>query len=134
MNSAPSLRDPATPLWWSTIVLRWVTLAFACGAVLVHHDGYRRAWLAWTAFAVMVAWTAVTSLMYSRASGRAAWFVVVDVVVTCAVMGTSPFVLSEAQYTELAPLVTTVWAAVPPLVAGARFGAVGGVLAGLVLA
>jgi hypothetical protein len=43
-------------------------------------------------------------------------------------------VLSDAQYAVADPLITTAWAAVPPLVAGARFGASGGMLAGLVVA
>jgi hypothetical protein len=41
-------------------------------------------------------------------------------------------VLSDAQYAVADPLITTVWAAVSPLVAGARFGESGGMLAGLV--
>ncbi|EHR53867.1 signal transduction histidine kinase [Saccharomonospora marina XMU15] len=128
------LRDPATPLWWSTIALRWVTLGFALGALLVHQHGYQRPWLAWAAFGGMVVWTAVTSLCYLRGSSRFAWLVVTDVAITCALMLTSPVVLSDAQYAQLAPLVTTVWAAVPPLAAGARFGATGGVVAGIVVA
>jgi signal transduction histidine kinase len=133
MSTSPSLRDPVTPIWYGTVVLRWVTLGFALGALLVHLDGYVRPWLAWTAFAGMVAWTCVSSLGYVRPRGRAPWLVVLDVLITCGIMLTSPFVLSDAQYAELAPLVTTVWAAVPPLAAGARFGAVGGIVGGLVL-
>ncbi|EIF01184.1 MacS family sensor histidine kinase [Saccharomonospora glauca] len=133
MSASPSLRDPATPLWYGAVVLRWVTLCFALGAVLVHLDGYVRPLLAWAAFGCMVVWTCVTSIGYTRAWGRAPWFVIVDVLVTCGIMLTSPFVLSDVQYAELAPLVTTVWAAVPPLTAGVRFGAVGGVVAGLVM-
>ncbi|PRX47685.1 histidine kinase/DNA gyrase B/HSP90-like ATPase [Prauserella shujinwangii] len=127
-------RDPATPLWWGTIVLRVITLLFAAGAVLVHRDGYEREWLAWTALGVMAAWTVGTSVCYSRPALRLAALVAVDVLLTCGLMLTSPFVLSAGQYAEAAPLVTTVWAAVPPLAAGARFGAVGGVVAGLVVA
>lgn len=134
MTVPPELRDPATPLWWGTIALRWVTLSFAFGAVLVHHDGYHRPSLAWSAFAVMAAWTVVTSLAYARARLRRSWLVATDVAVTCAVMMTSPLVLSPAQYAAQAPLITTVWAAVPPLVAGVCRGAVGGVLAGLAVA
>ncbi len=133
MTTAPALRDPAAPLWWGSIVLRWMTLGFALGAVVVHQDGYVRAWLAWTGFAAMVVWTVVTTLVYARHSGRTGWFVVLDVAVTCAIMLTSPFVLSEAQYAVVAPLVTTVWAAAPPVAAGARFGPVGGMLGGLAL-
>jgi hypothetical protein len=43
-------------------------------------------------------------------------------------------VLSDALYAVADPLITTVWAAVPPLVEGARFGASGGMLARLVVA
>ncbi|WP_199428892.1 MacS family sensor histidine kinase [Qaidamihabitans albus] len=127
-------RDPATPLWWGTIALRVVTLVFAAGVVLVHRTEYEREWLAWTALAAMTAWTVCTSLSFSREALRLRSLVLADVAVTCAIMLTSPLVLSDAQYAETAPLITTVWAAVPPLVAGARFGATGGVLAGLVVA
>jgi signal transduction histidine kinase len=65
---------------------------------------------------------------------RLSGLVIIDVLLTCALMLTSPLVLSDAQYAVADPLITTVWAAVPPLVAGARFGASGGVLAGLVVA
>ncbi|WP_298179564.1 ATP-binding protein [Saccharomonospora sp.] len=132
-STSTSLRDPATPLWWGTVALRWITLGFAFSAVLVHHDNYVRPWLAWVGLGAMLAWSCVTSVAYTRPAGREAWIVVIDVAVTCAIMLTSPFVLSEAQYEQLAPLVTTVWAAVPPLAAGIRFGAVGGVVAGLIL-
>lgn len=131
---ASNHRDPATPLWWGTIAFRIVTLLFAVGAVLVHREGYQREWLAWLALGAMAVWTAVTSLCYSRRALRFRWLVVVDVAVTCGVMLTTPLVLSESQYEAAVPLITTVWAATPPLVAGARFGAVGGILAGLVVA
>ncbi|RBM23696.1 ATP-binding protein [Prauserella sp. PE36] len=134
MSTSPALRDPATPLWWGTIVLRWVTLAFALGALLVHHSGYDRPGLAWAGFGVMAAWSLVTTLTFARESLRLRSLVVADVVVTCGVMLTSQLVLSDQQFAETAPLVTTVWASVAPLTAGARFGAVGGVLAGLVMA
>ncbi|ASR38789.1 histidine kinase [Prauserella marina] len=134
MTKAAPLRDPATPLWWGTIVLRWITLAFALGAVIVHIDDYRRPWLVWAAFGAMVAWTLVTTFAFSAERSRKGWLVVLDVIVTCAIMLTSPFVLTDSQYVEVAPLVTTVWAAVPAATAGARFGPVGGVAAGLVLA
>jgi signal transduction histidine kinase len=127
-------RDPATPLWWGTIVLRVVTLLFAIGAVVVHRADFERQWLGWAALGVMALWTMLTSLAYSRETKRWSWLVLADVLLTCALMLTSPLILSEAQYAAADPLITTVWAAVPPLVAGARFGASGGVLAGLMVA
>jgi hypothetical protein len=82
----------------------------------------------------MALWTLVTSSCYARESKRWGWLVVVDVLLTCALMLTSRFVLSAEQYADADPLITTVWAAVPPAVAGARFGRDGGILAGLVVA
>ncbi|GAA4550671.1 MacS family sensor histidine kinase [Amycolatopsis samaneae] len=130
----PATRDPATPLWRAVIVLRVVTLLFAVGAALVHRAEYQRAWLAWTVLGVMAAWTLVTSTSYAREAGRRSGLVIADVLLTCALMLTSPLVLSDAQYARTAPLITTVWVAVAPLTAGARFGASGGVLAGLAVA
>lgn len=133
MRFSVSLRDPTTPLWWGTVVLRWITLGFACAALLVHQDGYLRPGLAWSVFAIMVVWTTIMSLVYSKPVLRRPWLIVADVGVTCALMLTSPLILSEAQYAQPAPLVTTVWASVPPLTAGAQFGAMGGVFGGVIV-
>ncbi|WP_158879618.1 MacS family sensor histidine kinase [Amycolatopsis anabasis] len=132
--TGPADRDPATPLWLATVVLRVLTLLFALGAVVVHRDDFARPWLAWTVLGAMTAWTAVTGVVYARESLRGNWFVVADLLLTCGLMLTSPLILSDAQYAVDAPLITTVWAAVPPLAAGARFGASGGILGGLVVA
>ena len=126
-------RDPAAPLWWGTIGLRLVTLAFACAVLLVQLDRYQRPGLAVAVFSVMCVWSGVSSVCYARGFRRS-WLVVTDAGVTCALVLTSPLALSAAQYAAAAPLVTTVWAAVPPVVAGARFGAGGGVLGGLAVA
>jgi signal transduction histidine kinase len=133
-RSGTATRDPATPLWWATIALRVVTLLFAIAAVLVHRSDFQRQSLAWAVLGVMASWTALTGLAYARESMRVSGLVITDVLLTCALMLASPLVLSDAQYAAADPLITTVWAAVPPLVAGARFGASGGVLAGLVVA
>ncbi|KMS85682.1 MacS family sensor histidine kinase [Prauserella rugosa] len=132
-TSEPHLRDPATPLWLGTVVLRWITLAFALGAIIVHLGEYRNIQLTWAGFAAMVVWTVVTTLTFSRERYRCTVLVVADVVITCGIMMLSPLALSEEQFAATAPLVTTVWASVAPLTAGARFGAVGGGLAGLIV-
>ncbi|QWF80516.1 MacS family sensor histidine kinase [Amycolatopsis sp. CA-230715] len=126
--------DPATPLWLATVALRAVTALFAAAVVIAHHDGFARPWLAWTVLGAMLVWTAATTVVYVAEPLRWPWFVVTDVVLTCGLVLTSPVILSDAQYAASHPLITTVWAAVPPLAAGARFGATGGVLAGLALA
>ncbi|OLT40678.1 histidine kinase [Saccharomonospora sp. CUA-673] len=129
----PQLRDPTTPLWWGTVVLRWITLAFAFGAIFHHWGEYRDIRLAWIGFAAMVVWTIATTVLFSRERYRWRLLVLADLVVTCGIMMLSPWALSEGQLTSAAPLVTTVWASLAPLTAGARFGAVVGGLAGLVV-
>ncbi|MEU3621542.1 ATP-binding protein [Amycolatopsis coloradensis] len=131
--SALGTRDPATPLWRGVIVLRVTTLLFALGSFIVHYDGYAKQWLAWVAFGVMAAWTVLSSVFYARPSSRWPWLVGVDLAVTVALMFTSAWILSTEQFDANTPLITTVWAAVPPAAAGTRFGALGGVLAGLVV-
>ena len=132
----PTAREPATPLWWGTIGLRVLTLLFALGAVIVHHAGYQRPWLAWTVLGVMALWTVANGAVYAREAlrWRWRWFVLADVAVTCALMLTSPWILTDEQNAAVAPLITTVWVAGAPVAAGTRFGAAGGMAAGLVIA
>ncbi|MFD2471405.1 MacS family sensor histidine kinase [Amycolatopsis silviterrae] len=132
--SVRSTRDPATPLWRGVVVLRVVTWLFALAVVIAHHSDFQRPWLAWLVVGVMGAWSVVSSLAYMRESGRHRWLVIFDVVLTTALMLTSPWILSDAQYDAASPLITTVWAAGGPLAAATRFGARGGVVAGLVVA
>lgn len=131
----PTAVEPATPLWWGGIGLRVLTWLFALGAVLVHDSDYRRPTLAWVVLGAMAVWTVLTSLVYAREAlrWRWHWFVVLDVVVVCGLMLTSPLILSPAQLAGVDPLITTVWVAGVPVAAGARFGGYGGMAAGLVL-
>ncbi|MGW5715781.1 MacS family sensor histidine kinase [Amycolatopsis sp. NPDC003865] len=125
--------DPITPMWRGVLAFRVLTWAFAFGTVIVQSGHYQREWLAWTVLGVMAAWSVVSSFLYLRERTRPPALVVFDLVLTTALLLTSPWVLSDAQFALNVPLITTVWAAVPPVAAGARFGAGGGVLAGLVV-
>jgi signal transduction histidine kinase len=115
------------------VVLRIVTFLFAAGATATNHAGYQREWLAWSVLAAMAAWTAVVAVGFSRPGGRRSWLVAADLVVTCALMSTSPLILSPEQFLRQVPLITTVWAAEPAVSAGALAGPAAGAVAGLVL-
>ncbi|WP_284743478.1 MacS family sensor histidine kinase [Amycolatopsis sp. RTGN1] len=125
--------DPITPMWRGVLAFRVLTWAFACGTVIIQSGHYQREWLAWTVLGVMALWSVVSSFFYLRERTRPPALVVFDLVLTTALLLTSHWVLSDEQFASNVPLITTVWAAVPPVAAGARFGASGGVLAGLVL-
>jgi signal transduction histidine kinase len=131
--SAARTPDPITPLWRGVTAFRVLTWAFACATVVVQHEHYRREWLAWTVLGVMAAWSVASGFLYLRERTRPPWLVVVDVALGAGLLLTSPWVLSDQQFALDVPLITTVWAAVPPVAAGARFGATGGALAGLVV-
>ncbi|MDS0133129.1 MULTISPECIES: MacS family sensor histidine kinase [unclassified Amycolatopsis] len=125
--------DPVTPMWRGVLAFRFLTWSFACGTVIVQSGHYRREWLAWTILGVMAVWSVVSSFLYLRERTRPPSLVVFDLVFTTGLLLSSPWVLSDTQFALNVPLITTVWAAVPPVAAGARFGASGGVLAGLVV-
>ncbi|HKN52475.1 MAG TPA: DUF5931 domain-containing protein [Amycolatopsis sp.] len=125
--------DPITPLWRGVVAFRWLTWLFALSTVIVEHSHYQRTWLAWTVVGVMAVWSAATSVLYLRERTRPPWLVVFDLVLATGLLFTSPWVLSDDQFLRNVPLITTIWAAVPPVAMGVRFGARGGVLAGLVV-
>ncbi|MBP2321876.1 signal transduction histidine kinase [Kibdelosporangium banguiense] len=126
--------DPHAPLWNSVAILRLVTFGFAVAAVLVNHGRYTRPTLAWIVLGLIALWTAFTVFAYLRKSLRTVWVVWSDVAVTCALMYTSVWILSPQQMTEIAPLITTVWASAPPIAAAVLNGRTTGVLAGLAVA
>ncbi|MQA08506.1 MAG: ATP-binding protein [Pseudonocardiaceae bacterium] len=125
-------RDPATPLWVGTVVLRLVTFGFAIAAVLVHQHGYQRPLLGWVVLGVMACWTAFTVPAYLR-ERRRPWIVYTDVLLTCALLMTSPLILAPGQYIDV-PLITTVWASVAPVAMAVLRGWPYGMAAGFLVA
>jgi signal transduction histidine kinase len=126
--------DPHAPLWNSVAILRLVTFGFAVIAVWLNHSRYARPTLALIVLGLIALWTAFTVFAYLRKSMRRVWVVWSDVAVTCALMYTSVWILSPQQMTEIAPLITTVWASAPPIAAAVLNGRTTGVVAGLIVA
>nr|WP_157527696.1 DUF5931 domain-containing protein [Kibdelosporangium sp. MJ126-NF4]CEL15976.1 sensor kinase, two-component system [Kibdelosporangium sp. MJ126-NF4]CTQ93900.1 sensor kinase, two-component system [Kibdelosporangium sp. MJ126-NF4] len=126
--------DVTAPLWSSVAILRLVTFGFAVAAVFVHEDRYQRPSLAWVVLGLITVWTMFTVTAYLLKFGRRVAVVWADVAVTCALMYTSVWILSPQQMTEIAPLITTVWASEPPIAAAVLNGRTAGVIAGLIVA
>ncbi|WP_162470802.1 MacS family sensor histidine kinase [Saccharothrix deserti] len=124
------MEDPVAHLWRGTVALRIVTFLFAVGNVVVHYRWYERPWLGWTTLAVMALWSAFTVHAYSRESGRRPWVVVADLLVTCGLMSLSPLIMTDSQFLFNVPLITTIWAACPPVAAGALGGRFAGAASG----
>ncbi|MGH3887866.1 MAG: MacS family sensor histidine kinase [Pseudonocardiaceae bacterium] len=130
----PAATDSMTPLWRGAVALRIVTAAFAIAMIIVHHDGYARPGLGWAVLAGIVVWTVVTCLAYSYDGTRRIHVIVLDLLVTLTLMGSSALVLSPEQLTEVttrAPLLTTVWACGPVVVAAVHAGRIAGALFGV---
>ncbi|MDQ3150415.1 MAG: DUF5931 domain-containing protein, partial [Actinomycetota bacterium] len=129
----PNGTDTMTPMWRSVVLLRVVMAAFATGAIIVHSDGYAHPGWGWAVLVGMLAWTAVTSVAYSRDEGRRMAVIGVDLAVTLVLLGSSAWILSPAQLAEVdvrTPLLTTVWASGPVVAAAVHGGRLGGVVAG----
>lgn len=129
--------DLVTPLWRGVVVLRIVTAALAVSAIIVHHDGFARPGLGWLVLAGIVVWTVVTCLAYSFDVTRRIHMIVLDLVVTLALMASSVLVLSPDQLLEVAgraPLLTTVWATGPVVAAAVHAGRIAGVVFGAAVA
>lgn len=130
----PGDTDSMTPLWRGVVVLRIITAAFAIAAIMVHQDGFVRPDLGWAALAGIAVWTVVTCLAYSFDVTRRMSVIVVDLLVTLALMGSSALVLSPEQLTEAsqrALLLPTVWACGPVVAAAVHAGRGAGVLIGV---
>jgi signal transduction histidine kinase len=80
----------------------------------------------------MPAWTAGSGYLYLRrpvGPDRRGWVAAADVVVTFAVMATTPLVQTHAQLAADAPMMGSIWTSGPVLACGIAFGIPGGVAA-----
>jgi signal transduction histidine kinase len=130
----PAATDIMIPLWRGVVVLRIITALFAVAAIIVHHGGFDRPDLGWAALAGIVVWTVVTCLTYSDDRTRRSDVIVIDLLVTLALMGCSVVVLSAEQLTEVtqrAPLLPTVWACGPVVAAAVHAGRIAGMSFGV---
>ncbi|MGH3882225.1 MAG: MacS family sensor histidine kinase [Pseudonocardiaceae bacterium] len=129
--------DIMTPLWRGVVVLRIVTAAFAIAVTIGHYDGYARPGLGWAVLAGIAVWTVLTCLAYSYDVTRRIHVILLDLLVTLVLMGSSTLVLSPEQLTAVtrgAPLLTTVWACGPVVAAAVHTGPIAGALFGVAVA
>jgi len=129
-------QDPTLPFWRAAVILRILTLLFALGVVYYHRTFYERPWLAFVMGGVMIVWTVVVSIRYWRpVGGNLLAFTVVDLVVCCAVMTSSRWVLTFTQLkVQATPLVPTIWVTGAVAVGALHAGAVAGAAFGAVVA
>ncbi|ODU03345.1 MAG: histidine kinase [Pseudonocardia sp. SCN 72-86] len=128
---------PLEPLWRGLLVYRVLTLVSTSIFVLVSLREYAHPLAAGLVVAVMVVWTVVTGFAYfPRRDGpdRRGTVAAVDLVVTAAVMLTTPIVQSPAQLAGDTPLMGSIWTPGAALALAIAFGLRGGLLGAVVIA
>ena len=129
--SSPTAVDPQQPLeplWRGLLVYRVLALVSTAVVVLGSLIEYRSAAGAVAVLVVMTGWTALSGLAYlgPGAPARRAAVAVVDVLVTVAVMASTPFVQTPAQLAADAPVMGSIWTPGAVLAAALCFGVRGG--------
>ncbi|WP_219413243.1 MacS family sensor histidine kinase [Pseudonocardia nigra] len=131
--TAPTAADTERPLeslWRGMLFYRVLTLVSAVVGVLLALDEYASPLGAVAVLGAMTLWTALTGYAYlgsrpalRKRRGRLA---VVDVVVTVAIMGTTPLVQTPAQLAQDAPVMGSIWTPAAVLACAIAFGVPGG--------
>ena len=126
---------PLEPLWRGLLVYRGLTLVSSVVVVVVTLDDFAvpAAVLALQAF--MAAWTAVTGFCYldRRPTDRRGAVAVADLLVTCAVLATTPLLQTPAQIAANASVVGSIWTSGAVLACALAHGLRGGLGAAVVL-
>jgi signal transduction histidine kinase len=131
--ASPSLdaERPLEPLWRGLLVYRVLTLLSSAAGVLFFLDEYASPAGAVAVLVAMTTWTAGTGYGYlcrRVAEGRSRWICVVDVVVTIAVMSTTPLVQTPLQLAGNASVMGSIWTSSAVLACAIAHGITGGVV------
>jgi signal transduction histidine kinase len=124
----PDVERPLEPLWRGMLVYRVLTLLSSATGVLLSLDEYASRAGAVAVLVAMAAWTAGTGYAYlRRRPGPRGRIAVVDVLVTVAIMGTTPLVQTSAQLAQDAPVMGSIWTPGAVLACAIAYGVPGGV-------
>jgi signal transduction histidine kinase len=125
---------PLEPLWRGLLVYRGLTLASAIAVALHRLGDYARPVGVLVVLGAMTVWTAVTAYLYLAAPARRGAAAVADLVVTVAVVATTPLLQTPAQIAADAPVMGSIWTPGAAVACALAFGVRGGVVGGLALA
>lgn len=125
-------RRISEPLWRAIAVFRFAGLGYAVVLAAVFRADYSRPDWAWAVIAVMMAWTAATTVAYARPGRRTPLLLSADLAVTVGLL-VSAVVLPHAVRNGVTP-VTATWVAGPVLAWAVRYGRRAGAVTALVVA
>lgn len=124
------VEHPLEPMWRGMLVYRVLTLVSAGAGVLLALGEFASPAGAVAVLVGMTAWTAVSGYAYLRrpraSPDRRGWVAAADVLVTFAVMATTPLVQTPAQLASDAPIMGSIWTSGGVLACAIAFGVPGG--------
>jgi Family of unknown function (DUF5931) len=123
--------DPIAPLWRAAQAFRLLSCLYALGFQIAVNPDLTRPGLAWTLCAVLLGWSAACAVAYLRGFGRRPAWVLAEIAIVIALMGTNRLVASAQWAADNQTWPTTLWATNPILSAALLFGPAGGMLTGL---
>ena len=125
---------PLEPLWRGLLVYRGLALASTIAVALYRLGDYARPVGVLVVLAAVAVWTAVTAYLYLAAPARRGATAVADLVVTVAVVATTPLLQTPAQIAADAPVTGSIWTPGAAVACALAFGVRGGLIGGLALA
>jgi signal transduction histidine kinase len=126
------VEHPLEPLWRGMLVYRALTLVSSVAGVLLSLGEYASPAGTVGVLLVIVGWTAGSGYAYLRRPAgpdRRGWLAAADVVVTVAVMASTPLVQTPAQLAADAPVMGSIWTSGAVLACAIAFGVPGGIAA-----
>lgn len=121
------------PLWRAIAVYRIAALVYVAILVIRNVSHYQRPLPAWPVLAVAALWTVHTTVAYADPARRRPPLLVVDLVITMAVMAASVPIVGRAALEEGRPTLAVAWHAAPVLAWAVAVGRRAGIAAALAM-
>lgn len=128
---APGNADPVAPLWRAAQAFRLLSCLYALGFQIAVNADLNRPGLAWVLCGILLGWSAACAVAYLQGFGRRPAWVLAEVGIAIALMGTNRLVASAQWAADNQTWPTTLWATNPTLSAALLIGPAGGMLTGL---
>jgi len=120
-------------MWRVTALFRVVTMVYAAVLILRDYPRYAHPAGGLVALGIIIAWTAVASVVYSRPGGRTRWMIAADVAVAVALVLSTRWIDSPARISAGMPTIPAFWAASPVLACAVAGGPWAGIAGALVI-
>jgi signal transduction histidine kinase len=133
MPSAVDMQRPVEPLWRGMLVYRTLTLISVSLVLVWRLQEFASPAGAVTVLVAMAGWTLLTGIWYIAGRPDRRLVALADLLVTVAVMATTPLVQSPQQLAADAPVMGSIWTSGAVLACALAFGLRGGALSAVVV-